>query len=84
MKGTIFEGTVLPLSKQFYAVYLMSEKQDGMSAKELERKLGIAYDTAWKIAKKIRSVKLYIDEKNHVKRFRQLLLLAIGGPVRQR
>ena len=82
MKGTIFGGTVLPLTKQFYAIYLMSGKKNGMSAKELERKLGIAYDTARKIAKKIRAVKLHTEERNHIKRFRQLLLLAIGGPVR--
>lgn len=53
--GTIFHDTHLPLSKWFLAVYLMIESKKGISALQLKRTLGIAYQTAWFLCHRIRS-----------------------------
>ena len=55
-KGTIFENSAIPLSKCFYAMFLMSQSEQGVSAKELERRIKVTYPTAWKLAKRIRAI----------------------------
>ena len=56
MKGTIFEDSATSLKLWFYAVYLMTSTRCGVSAKHLERELGVTYKTAWRMANKIRSI----------------------------
>jgi transposase-like protein len=53
--GTIFHKSSTPLPLWFYAIYLMSQTRTGISAKQLERELGVTYKTAWRIFKMIRS-----------------------------
>lgn len=55
-KGTIFGNSPLPLTKWFYAIYLLCTERDGISVKELERRIDTTYPTAWRMAKKIRRV----------------------------
>src|SRR2546423_15173031 len=55
MKGTIFEKTTTALHLWFYAMYLMASTRTGISAKQLERELGVGYKTAHRIMKKIRT-----------------------------
>jgi transposase-like protein len=52
--GTIFNDTHLPLTKWFMAIALICEAKKGMSAKQLERHLGVNYRTAWHLAHRIR------------------------------
>src|SRR5260370_13479376 len=52
--GTIFNDTHLPLTKWFLAIALICEAKKGMSAKRLERHLGVNYRTAWHLAHRIR------------------------------
>jgi transposase-like protein len=52
--GTIFEGSSTSLHLWFYAMYLMSSTRCGISAKQLERELGVTYKTAWRMAHLIR------------------------------
>jgi transposase-like protein len=52
--GTIFHRTRTALPKWFLAAYLMGRDKRGVSAKFLERELGIAYQTAWTMAHKLR------------------------------
>lgn len=52
--GTIFHRTRTALPKWFLAAYLMSCDKRGVSAKFLQRELGIAYQTAWTMAHKLR------------------------------
>ena len=52
--GTIMHRSHLPLRKWFLAVYLMCESKKGMSAKQLERTLGVTYKTAWYLCHRIR------------------------------
>ncbi len=54
--GTIFEHSSTPLTLWFYAIYLMSATRAGISAKQLERELGVTYKTAWRMFHQIRSM----------------------------
>ncbi len=56
MVGTIFENSATSLKLWFYAIYLMSSTRCGISAKQLERELGVTYKTAWRMFHKIRSL----------------------------
>lgn len=53
--GTIFEKSRTPLRKWFWAVYLLSQHKNGMSALALSQFLDIAYWTALSMTHKIRS-----------------------------
>jgi transposase-like protein len=53
--GTIFHDSHLPLTKWFLAVALIADAKKGISAKQLQRHLGIgSYKTAWYLAHRIR------------------------------
>jgi len=54
LADTIFRKTTTPLKDWFYAIYLFSVSKNGVSAKELERHLGVTYKTAWRMCKQIR------------------------------
>lgn len=53
--GTAFHGTRKGLKQWFLALYLMVTSKQGMSAKELQRQLGLgSYETAWAWLHKLR------------------------------
>lgn len=54
LAGTIFEKTTTPLQYWFYAIFVMSVTRSGVSAKQLQRELGVTYKTAWRMFKQIR------------------------------
>jgi transposase-like protein len=54
--GTIFHKSSTSLHLWFYAMYLMVSTRCGISAKQLERELGVTYKTAWRMAYLIRNV----------------------------
>ena len=56
MAGTIFERSSTSLRLWFRAMYLMASTRCGISAKQLERELGVSYPTAWRMFKEIRSM----------------------------
>ena len=60
MAGTIFEKSTTHLRLWFYAIYLISSTRCGISAKQLQRELGVTYKTAWRMFHQIR---LLLDEK---------------------
>ena len=51
--GTLFQGTKLPLTTWFLAVYLISQAKTGLSALALRRQLGVSYPTAWLMQHKL-------------------------------
>ena len=53
--GTIMHDSHLPLRKWFVAIYLMCESKKGISALQLKRTLGVAYQTAWHLSHRIRA-----------------------------
>jgi transposase len=62
MVGTIFEDSATSLRLWFYAIYLMASTRCGISARQLERELGVTYKTAWRMFKQIRSLLTQDDE----------------------
>lgn len=55
-KGTIFQKSSTNLQLWFYAIFLMASTRCGISAKQLERELGVTYPTAWRMFREIRSL----------------------------
>ena len=59
--GTIFHKSSTSLHLWFYAMYLMTSTRCGISAKQLEREIGVTYKTAWRMMNLIRN-ELMFDE----------------------
>lgn len=56
LAGTIFEKSRTSLKSWFYAMYLIASTRCGISAKQLERELGVTYKTAWRMYHQIRDL----------------------------
>src|SRR4051794_6840345 len=56
LAGTIFAKSTTPLKSWFYAMFLMASTRCGISAKQLERELGVTYKTAWRMFTQIRKL----------------------------
>lgn len=54
--GTIFHKSATSLQLWFYGIYLMTSTRSGISAKQLERELGVTYKTAWRMFHLIRAL----------------------------
>jgi transposase len=54
--GTIFHKSTVNLQLWFFAIYLMSSTRCGISAKQLEREIGVTYKTAHRMFKLIRTL----------------------------
>jgi transposase len=56
MRETIFQDSATSLRLWFYAIHLMSATKCGISAKQLEREIGVTYKCAWRMFKQIRTL----------------------------
>ena len=54
--GTIFEKTTVNLQLWFYAIHLMASTRCGISAKQLEREIGVSNKTALRMFRQIRTL----------------------------
>ena len=54
--GTVFEHSSTTLTLWFHAMYLMTSTRNGVSAKELQRQLGVTYKCAWRIGHQLRDL----------------------------
>lgn len=61
MVGSIFEKSSTPLQLWFYAIFLFTQTRHGVSAKELQRQLGVTYKTAWRMGSMIRKHMAGVD-----------------------
>ena len=61
--GTVFHKSSTSLHLWFYAMYLMTSTRCGISAKQLEREIGVTYKTAWRMMKLIRQELMYDDDE---------------------
>jgi transposase-like protein len=53
--GTVMHATRTPLRTWFWTAYLVATQQPGISAKQLQRQLGLSrYETAWMLLHKLR------------------------------
>jgi transposase-like protein len=62
--GTELHNTRLPLKTWLYAIAIITDAKKGVSAKQLERNLGVHYETAWTMYHKLRN--LMIDENESI------------------
>jgi transposase-like protein len=82
MKGTIYERSSTSLQLWFYALYIMASTRCGISAKQLERELGVHYKTAWRMFNKIRN-ELMIQEDTPLSGEVEADETFVGGKPRQ-
>lgn len=54
IKGTVMEGSHIPLSKWLIAIHLFCANKNGVAAYELHRELEITYEAAWFMVHRIR------------------------------
>jgi transposase len=79
--GTIFHKSSTSLHLWFFAMYILASTRCGISAKQLERELGVKYKTAWRMFNKIRNHLMADDGgplSGHVEADETLL----GGKIR--
>ena len=53
--GTVMHGTRTPLSKWFWAAYLLTTHTPGISARQLARQIDLRYETAYMMLQKLRA-----------------------------
>lgn len=63
--GTIFEKSSTKLTLWFHAMYLMTATRNGVSAKELQRQLGVTYKCAWRMGHQLRELMASRSEAQH-------------------
>ncbi len=61
--GTIYHKSATSLHLWFYAIYLMTSTRCGISAKQIEREIGVTYKTAWRMANLIRTQLMDQDDE---------------------
>lgn len=59
--GTIFAGSSTSLHLWYRCIFIMASTRCGVSAKQMERELGVSYRTAWRMMNLVRN-KLMADE----------------------
>ena len=60
--GTIFHKSATSLHLWFYVMYLMTSTRCGISAKQVEREIGVGYKTAWRMCNLIRNQLMTQDD----------------------
>jgi len=83
--GTIFHDSHLPLHKWFLALALIVDAKKGVSAKQLQRHLGIgSYRTAWYLAHRIRKAMEDASEGSLLSGTVEVDETYIGGKTKRR
>jgi len=59
--GTPFENTRTPLTDWFHVMFMFCASRNGVSAKEVQRTIGVTYKTAWRMCNQIRQYMGYVD-----------------------
>jgi len=80
--GTIFHKSSTSLHLWFYAIYLMTSTRCGISAKQVERELGVTYKTAWRMLHLIRSELMVSDDESMLSGHVEVDEMYVGGTRR--
>lgn len=80
---TIFHKSSTSLQLWFYAMFLVSQTRCGISAKQLERELGVTYKTAWRMLNKIRNQLMDEEEDEPLSGDVEVDETAYGGEPRR-
>jgi transposase-like protein len=83
LAGTIFHKSSTSLHLWFYAIYIMASTRCGVSAKHLERELGVTYKTAWRMFNLIRN-KLMTEDKRPLTGYVEVDETSVDGRPRPR
>jgi transposase-like protein len=78
-RGTVFEGSRLPLTTWFLAMHLLTASKTNLSALALKRHLGVCYDTAWKLKHKIMQAMTEREASRQLTGFVQIDDAYLGG-----
>jgi transposase len=81
--GTIFHKSTTSLQLWFWAIFLMSSTRCGISAKQLEREIGVTYKTAHRMFKQIRTLLSDEDDSEPLSGKVEVDESAYGGKTRQ-
>jgi transposase len=81
--GTIFHKSTTNLQLWFWAIFLMSSTRCGISAKQLEREIGVSYPTAHRMFKQIRTLLSDEDDTEPLSGEVEVDESAYGGKTRQ-
>jgi transposase-like protein len=82
--GTIFHKSSTSLHLWFYAMYLMTSTRCGISAKQLERELGVTYKTAWRMFHLVRNELMVQDTDKPLSGDVEMDETYVGGKARGR
>jgi transposase-like protein/ribosomal protein L37AE/L43A len=77
--GTPFHNSRTSLQSWFYAIYLFTTTRNGVSAKELERQLGVTYKCAWRMGHEIRKYMAQVDGEDMLSGIVEIDETLIGG-----
>jgi transposase len=83
LAGTIFHKSSTSLHLWFYAMWLITSTRCGISAKQLERELGVTYKTAWRMFNLIRNELMTQDDGTPLSGEVEADETWIGGKMRQ-
>lgn len=81
--GTIFHKSSTSLHLWFYAMWIMTSTRCGISAKQLERELGVTYKTAWRMFNLIRNKLMAQDYQGPLSGEVELDETFVGGKPRE-
>lgn len=79
ISGTLLQGSRLPLTQWFQAMYLLSSTKTNLSALELKRHLGVNYKSAWRLKHKIMQAMVEREEPRKLNGFVQIDDAYLGG-----
>lgn len=80
--GTVFHKSTTGLRLWFHAIFLLSQTRCGISAKQLQRELGVTYKTAWRMHNLIRQLLASGDDGSPLTGQVEVDESAWGGKIR--
>ena len=81
--NTHLHNTRLPLKTWLYSFAIVTDAKKGVSAKQLERNIGVHYETAWTIGHKIRSLMAIENKEIELSGILEMDETYVGGKPRK-